>query len=63
MDAGTVLQENVYKTFKQKNHQLECSQMDGLAGAEDDLQVGIANQHLGSSRFDQTSPTILCDKE
>ena len=43
MDAGPVLQENVSTTFIVLVHQLKCCQVDGLAGAEDDLQIGVAN--------------------
>ena len=62
MDAGPVLQENVFTTLRGRRNQLECNQLDGSVGGEDDLQVEIANQHSGSSRLDQVSPAIACDK-
>ena len=62
MDAGPVLQENVSTIFIVRVDQLECSQMDELAGVEDDLRVAIANNHSGSSKFDQVSPTIVNEK-
>ena len=62
MDAGPVLQKNVYKTYRGLVHQLEKSQVDGLAGTEDDLQIGVANEHSGSGKFDQVSLIIACDK-
>ena len=43
MDAGPVIQENVSKTLNKALSQLICSQVDELAGVEDDLQVGVAN--------------------
>ena len=43
MDTGPILQENVSTDFRGLGHQLECSQVDGLAGVDDDLQVGRAN--------------------
>ena len=49
MDAGPVLQENVSKTIRGLEHQLEDSQGNELAGVEDDLQVGVANKHSWSS--------------
>ena len=45
MDAGPILQENVSAAFTVLVHQLGCSQVDELAGVEDDLQVGVANKH------------------
>ena len=62
MDAGPVLQENVSTINIVLVHRLECSQVDELAGVEDDLQVGGANKHSGSGKFDQVSPSIACDK-
>ena len=55
MDAGPVLQENVSTTLGKALSQLECSQVDELAGVEDDLQVGGANKYSGSGKFDQVS--------
>ena len=58
MDAGPVIQENVSNVsnssaiFRKLIHKSEYSQEDELASAEDDMQVGVANQHSGSSRFD-----------
>ena len=63
MDAGPVLQENVLTAFIELIHQLECSQMDELAGVEDDLQVGVANKHSGSSTFDQVDSRSHCEKQ
>ena len=59
MDALPLLQENVLKPFGGRGHQLECGQVDELIGVEDDLQVGVADKHSGSSKLDQDSPTIL----
>ena len=58
MDAGPILQSNASKTFIALVHQLELSQVDELAGVEDDLQVGIANKYSGRSRFNQVSSSI-----
>ena len=55
MDARPVLQEDVCKTFRGLGHQLKCIQVDELAGVEDDLQVGVANKHLGSGKFNKIS--------
>ena len=60
MDAGPVLQENVLTTFIVLIHQLESSQVDELAGVEDDLQFGVANKYEGSSRFDKICLIFLC---
>ena len=63
MDAGPVLQQNVSTTFRGLGHQQKCSQVDGLTGVEDDLQVGVANQHSGSSRFDKVYSKLNCKKQ
>ena len=58
MDARSILQENVSNIsncsaiLSKLIHQLKCNQEDKLAGVEDDLQVGIANQYSGSCKLD-----------
>ena len=63
MDARSVLQENVSTALIVLVHQLECSQVDELAGVEDDLQVGVANKHEGNSTFDQVDSRSHCEKQ
>ena len=43
MDAGSVLQEDVLTALSKALSQLECHQVDELAGVEDDLQIGVEN--------------------
>ena len=50
MDAGSVLQKDVSTALKKAITQLECSQVDELAGGEDDLQLGMANKHSGLTK-------------
>ena len=63
MDAGPVLQENVLSPFIVLRLQLECRQVDELAGVEDDLQVGIANKYSGSGKFDKVNSINQCQKQ